>query len=147
MKEDKNYFVVDVKALPEVFLKVIEAKSMLESGAVKTVQEATKKVDISRSAYYKYRDSIFPLYENFRGRTMTIALGLENRAGVLSDVLNLIASDGGNILTINQNIPINNIANVTITLETGKMSKEFTELINKIINTDGVKNFKTIARE
>ncbi|MDR2940917.1 MAG: ACT domain-containing protein [Clostridiales bacterium] len=145
MKEDVTYFIVETGALPEIFLKVAEAKKLLESGTAKTVKDATQMVNISRSAYYKYRDSVFPFYENFRGRTITIALTLENKAGVLSNALNLIAGGGANILTINQNIPINNIANVTITLETGKT--DFNGLVNNIISSDGVNNLKIIARE
>ena len=121
LKEDKNFFIVDKSVLPEIFLKVMEVKNLLESKKEKTVQDAVNRVGISRSAFYKYRDAVHPLYENTRGKTVTIAANLDDTPGLLSAVLNSIATEGANILTINQTIPINGIANVTITIETNEM--------------------------
>lgn len=147
MREDKNFFIVDKSVLPEIFIKVMEVKNLLESGKEKTVQEAVAKVGISRSAFYKYRDAVHPLYENSRGKTVTIAINLDDTAGLLSSVLNSIAKAGANILTINQTIPINGIANVTITIETNDMEGDLGSLIKDVENLQGVQTFKIIARE
>lgn len=147
MKADKNFFIVDKSVLPEIFLKVMEVKNVLESGKLKTVQEAVNKVGISRSAFYKYRDAVFPLYENTRGKTVTMAVNLDDTSGLLSILLNVIADAGANILTINQTIPINGIANVTITIETNSMHEDIGSLIKTIEDLKGVQNFNIIARE
>ncbi len=147
MKEDRNFFIVDKSVLPEIFLKVMEVKNLLESKKEKTVQDAVATVGISRSAFYKYRESVHPFYENTRGKTVTIAMNLDDSQGVLSNVLNGIASEGANILTINQVIPINGIANVTITLETNVMVGDFSKLMKHIERLKGVLSLKIIARE
>lgn len=147
MKEVKNYYIVDKSVLPEIFLKVMEVKNLLESGREKTVQDAVSKIGISRSAFYKYRDAVFPLYENSRGKTVTFAINLDDTSGLLSLVLNSIAEAGANILTINQNIPINGIANVTITIETDNMGEGIGMLMSKLQSLTGVQTLKIIARE
>lgn len=147
MKAKDQFYIVDKSVLPEVFLKVIEVKTILEKGKVKTVQEAVSQVGMSRSAFYKYRDYIFPFYENTRGKTVTMYLQLEDISGLLSNVLNLIADAGANILTINQNIPLNGMANVTITIETGKMKEDIGSLIETLEALESVKKIEIIARE
>ncbi len=147
MREDKKFYIVDKSVLPEIFLKVMDVKNLLESGREKTVQDAVSSVGISRSAFYKYRDAIFPLYENTRGKTVTFGVNLDDTKGVLSSVLNLIAAAGANILTINQNIPINKIANVTITIETNAMDSDIGFLMNSVENIQGVISLNIIARE
>lgn len=147
MKETKNFYIIDKSVLPEVFIKVMEVKNLLESGREKTVQDAVNKVGISRSAFYKYRDAIFPLYEHSRGKNVTLAANMDNRSGLLSAVLNAIAQGGANILTINQTIPINGIANVTITIETQDIKTEIGEFIEKISAIEGVRSLNIIARE
>ncbi len=147
MKETKNYYIIDKSVLPEVFIKVMEVKGLLESGREKTVQDAVNKIGISRSAFYKYRDAIFPLYEHSRGKNVTFAANLDNKSGLLSTLLNEIARAGVNILTINQTIPINGIANVTITVETQNMNIEIGEFIDKMTVIDGIRSLKIIARE
>ena len=102
---------------------------------------------ISRSAFYKYRDAVHPLYENTRGKTVTLSANLDNTPGLLSAVLNSIATEGANILTINQTIPINGIANVTITIETNVMQGDFSRLINRIEGLQGVQSLRIIGRE
>ena len=146
-KEDKNFFIVDKSVLPEIFLKVMEVKNLLESKKEKTVQDAVNRVGISRSAFYKYRDAVHPLYENTRGKTVTIAANLDDTPGLLSAVLNSIATEGANILTINQTIPINGIANVTITIETNEMQGEFGRLMTQLENLQGMQSIKIIGRE
>jgi chorismate mutase len=147
MVEDKNFFIVDKSVLPEIFLKVMEVKNLLESRKEKTVQSAVQKVGISRSAFYKYRDAVFPLYENTRGKTVTIAVNLDDTPGVLSSVLNGVALEGANILTINQTIPINGIANVMLTIETNAMQGKLSDLVKRIEALDGIQSLKIIARE
>ncbi len=147
MKADKNFYIVDKTVLPEIFLKVMEVKKLLESHREKTVQDAVNKVGISRSAFYKYRDAVFPLYENTRGKTVTFFISLDDTKGVLSNVLNTIAYFEGNVLTINQNIPINGIANVTITIETDAMISDIGDVMDKIEKITGVQSLKIIARE
>lgn len=145
MDNKSNYFIVDKRVLPDVFIKVIEAKSILEKKKVKTVQEAIDYVGISRSAFYKYRDYIFPFYENTKGKTITMYLQLEDISGLLSNVLNIIADEGANILTINQNIPLNGFANVSITVETGKMKSDIKNLIDVLENLNHIKKVEIIA--
>ena len=142
MKEDKNYYIVDKAVLPEIFLKVMDVKNLLESKKEKTVQDA-----VSRSAFYKYRDAVHPLYENTRGKTVTISMNLDHTRGLLSSVLNSIASEGASILTINQTIPINNIANVTVTIETNEMQGELGRLMTRIEGLAGVQSLRIVARE
>lgn len=147
MKEDKNFFIVDKSVLPEIFLKVMEVKNLLEAKKERTVQDAVNRVGISRSAFYKYRDAVHPLYENTRGKTVTLATNLDNTPGLLSAVLNSIADEGANILTINQTIPINGIANVTLTIETNEMRGELARLMDHLEALSGVQSLKIIGRE
>ena len=147
MKENSDFFIVEKKVLPEIFLKVMKAKKLMDNQKAKTVQEAVNMVGISRSAFYKYRDSVFELNNNSRGRTLTIGINLENIPGLLSNVLNVIAGEEANILTINQTIPINNVANVTITVETGRTNNEIVEFVQKLEKINGVQTLKIIARE
>ncbi len=147
MKENADFFIVEKKVLPEIFIKVIKAKSLMDNQKAKTIKDAVNMVGISRSAFYKYKDSVFELNNNSRGRTLTIAINLENNPGLLSNVLNVIAGEKANILTINQTIPINNIANVTITVETDRTNNEIVELVQKLEKLNGVQTLKIIARE
>lgn len=147
MKEDKKFYIADKSVLPEIFLKVMDVKNLLASGREKTVQDAVSSVGISRSAFYKYRDAVFPLYENTRGKTVTFGINLDDTKGVLSAVLNSVASAGANILTINQNIPINGIANVTITIETNAMDSDVGNFMDNVKELPGVISLNIIARE
>lgn len=147
MKEKLHYYIVDKDVLPEVFLKVVEAKQLLETGKVVTVQEATDKVGISRSSFYKYKDAIFPFYDKSKGQTITLLIQLEDQAGKLSDVLNLIAEAGANILTINQMIPMNGIAHINICMQTGTMKRQLSELLDTLNKVDAVQNIKILAKE
>ncbi|NLM05267.1 MAG: ACT domain-containing protein [Clostridiales bacterium] len=144
---DKTYYIVKAEALPEVFLKTIATKELLERGEADTIFEAVEKVGISRSAYYKYKDCIFPLYEMNASRMITIALKLDHTAGVLSEVLNEIARAEGNVLTINQNIPVHGLANVTISIEIKDMMLDVDKLIQRLDKMSGVKKVNILARE
>jgi len=147
MKKDTTFFLVDSSVLPEVFSKVIEVKKILGKGTVKTVNDAVREVGISRSAYYKYKDYVFPFYETSRGKVITLYFILENFSGILSRIINEIALAKANILTINQNIPINNLADVTISIETTGMITDIKELMDKISKIDGVRRHEILARE
>ena len=136
MDNSSELIIVDKKVLPEVFTKVLQVKELLNSGGITSVQEAVDKVGVSRSAYYKYKDHVFTLGESTRGRTAIISINLADEAGILS-----------NVLTINQTIPINNVANVTISIETGELVIGLTKLLNKIAKMQGVMSLKIIARE
>ena len=115
--EKGKYYVLKQKAVPEVLLKVVKAKRLLDTGEAKSVQEAAEAVGISRSSFYKYKDDIFPFHENTKGRTLTFVLQMEDEPGVLSNVLKTIAECNANILTIHQTIPLNGIAKLTLSVE------------------------------
>lgn len=142
-----KYYVVKQKALPEVLLKVVKAKRLLESEKVMTVQEATDAVDISRSSFYKYKDDIFPFHENARGKTITFIMQIEDTPGLLSNVLGLIAEYHANILTIHQTIPINGVASLTMSVEILSVSGDSSEMIERIEAQTGVHYVKILSRE
>jgi chorismate mutase len=146
MDGDK-YFIVKGKALPEVLLKVVEAKRLLDSERAMTVQEATDAVEISRSSFYKYRDEIFPFHENTRGKTITIMLQMDDQPGLLSRVLNQVAKNEANILTIHQSIPVNGIALVTLSMEIDIQTSSTSGLMEEIESMDGIHFVKIVSRE
>lgn len=147
MNKNSTYFLVDSSVLPEVFSKVIDVKKLLSKGTVKAVNEAVKEVGLSRSAYYKYKDYVFPFYETSRGKIITLLFVVEDFPGILSSIINQIASAKANILTINQNIPINSLADVTISIETNEMVKDIRELMDEISLIEGVRKQSILARE
>ena len=146
MEEDK-YFLVRKKAVPEVLLKVVEAKRLLDSQKMITVQEAADAVGISRSSFYKYKDVIFPFHEDARGKTVTFMLQMDDTPGLLSCVLNYVAGSTANILTIHQSIPVNGIATLTLSVQIGAESADVTAMIDSIEALDGVHSLKILARE
>ncbi len=146
MTNKPKYYLVESSVMPTILLKVVETKKLLEHGKVKTVNEAVSKTGISRSAYYKYKDGVFPFYEVSREKLITISLILEHRAGVLSHVLNYIAGFQVNILTINQGIPLQGIANVSISVETAGMSDTPENLLNGLAEVDGVRKIEVIGQ-
>ena len=147
MKKKLQYYIVNKDVLPDVFLDVVAAKQLLETGKVATVQEATDKVGISRSSFYKYKDAIFPFYDKSNGQTITISIELEDQSGKLSDVLNLIADAGANVLTINQMIPIHGIAHINICMQTMTMKIQINELLDTLNEIDAVRSIKVLAKE
>lgn len=147
MNKDSTYLLVDTSVLPEIFSKVIEVKQILGKGKIKSVNDAVKEVGISRSAFYKYKDYVFPFYEISRGRVMTLLFVVEDLSGILSSIINQIALAKANILTINQNIPINGLADVTISIETAGMIRDIKELMEEIGNIEGVRRLEILARE
>ncbi len=140
-----RYFLVEADILPEVFIKVVEAKELLETGEAETIAEAAARVGISRSAFYKYKDSITPFQDLKRGSMLTLHITLRHRMGVLSNVLSLFASTGANILTINQSIPMNGVALVTVSAETTDMTITAEQLMDGVRNIAGVKKVEFTA--
>ena len=140
-----KYYIVAAEALPEIFIKVAEAKRMMQIGEVDTVGEATSRVGISRSAFYKYKDAVQPFTDMKSGHIITFYTMLKNNPGVLSNVLSIFADSGANILTINQSIPTNGCAAVTISAETSEMEQSLEELIGSVSDAEGVVRFEVLA--
>ena len=140
-----KFYLVSSEALPEIFIKVAEAKRMLQSGEVRTAGDAARTVGISRSAFYKYRDAVRPFNDMKTGRIITFYTMLKNNPGVLSDVLSIFAGSGANILTINQSIPTNGCAGVTVTAETSEMHESLEEMMTEITAAEGVLKFEILA--
>ena len=145
MGKSPSYFIVESSALPEIFLKVAEAKRLLETGEVDTVHLATRRVGISRSAFYKYKDAVRPFNDMLHGRIVTFQFLLKDEPGVLSAVLNIFAQTGGNILTINQPIPSNGCAAVTVGAETSGLRIALEELLNQALEIEGVLRCEILA--
>ena len=145
MAQSSKFFIVEASALPEVFLKVAEAKQLLSSGDCQTVGEATRKTGISRSAFYKYRDAIAPFQNLMAGRILTFQFILRDVTGLLSSILTIFAQFGANILTINQTIPTNGCASVTISAETTNMSSGVEEMLRSLEAIDGVLKAEILA--
>ena len=145
--EKKKYYVVRERAGPEVLLKVVEAKKLLDSGKVSTVQDAAEQTDISRSSFYKYKDDIFPFHEEARGKTITFIIQMDDEPGILSAVLQTIARFHGNILTIHQTIPVNGIATVTLSVEVRDNTGDMSGLVEEIENMTGIQNIKILGVE
>lgn len=147
MGEKSGYYIVNSDVLPEVFHNVIKAKRLLNTGKAATVHEAVKMAGISRSTFYKYKDSVFSFSEGSRGKIITLSLNLSNIPGVLSGILNAIAKARGNILTINQNIPIHDMANVTISIDTREMCDGQEALLDSLSSLNGVQRIEIVAQE
>lgn len=143
----KEFLIVSKEILPDYYDKVIEARNLLSEGKVKGVSEAVKMVGISRSTYYKYKDFVFTPSENSMGRKALISVMLAHKKGALSEVLNYISSVNGNILTINQNIPINDVASVIISLDISETTITIEEIIIALKKFDFVKSAKLVAME
>ena len=147
MPQKPKYYIVEAKALPETFQKVAEVKRILSSGEDTKVNRVAERVGVSRSAYYKYKDYVFPFYEASRNKTITLNFLLEDKRGVLSSVLNKISSEAGNILTINQGIPTQGVANTTISIETNNLSVNLEILLDQLRMVDGVKRLEILGQE
>ena len=147
MAESSNYFVLREKAVPEVLLKVVEAKILLDSGKVESVQEATEQVGISRSSFYKYKDDIFPFHENEKGKTVTMVIQVDDEPGLLSVVSKSIADCHANILTIHQSIPVNGIATLTLSVDVFPETGDVERMVDSIESVQGIHYVKIIARE
>ena len=140
-----KYFLVQAEMLPEIFLKVMEAKELLQTGECKTVGEAVGIVGISRSAFYKYKDSITAFQDLHHGHILTFQVLLRDQTGLLSSVLSIFAQCGSNILTINQSIPVSGCATITISAETAGMNESTETLMNRLVAADGVIRAEILA--
>ena len=147
MSEKSKYFVVKQKAVPEVLLKVVEAKRLLESSKAMTVQEAAEQVGISRSSFYKYKDDIFPFKEKTKGENITFILQMDDEPGLLSAVLAAIAQFHGNILTIHQSIPMNGVAGLTLSVAILPTEGDAAAMVDNIEHIKGVHYLKILGRE
>ena len=133
-----QYYLVDGDALPEVFIRVTQARELLDTGRAQTVAEAAEQVGISRSAYYKYKNAVMPFQNVAGGRIVTFQIMLRHKMGLLSEVLGVFAETGANILTINQGIPTNGAAPVTITADMTALDTTAETLLNRLTAVDGV---------
>ena len=147
MQKTTDYYVVKQKAVPEVLLKVVEAKRLLDSGKAATIQDAVEKVDISRSSFYKYKDDIFPFHETAKGKTITMVIQLDDEPGLLSIVLKTVAEFHANILTIHQSIPINGIASLTLSVDVLPETGDVTQMVARIEEQTGIHYVKILGRE
>lgn len=147
MGEAAKYYVVRRKAVPEVLLKVVEVKRLLESEKVSTVQEAVDTVGISRSSFYKYKDDIFQFHDNAPGTTITLTFDMDDEPGLLSDVLKTIAEYQANILTIHQSIPINGIASLSLSVQILQTTGDISKMIEQMEGQKGVHHVKILAKE
>lgn len=143
--QDKEIILVDAKVLPEVFVKVLTSKRLIESGEVKTVNEACEKTGISRSAYYKYKDHVFD-FNQMQG-VLTLMAVVVDLKGILSEILKIISSVNCSVLTINQSVPTDGIANIHITVKTDLMKISVDKLITEITKVAGVRSVKILAKQ
>ena len=146
-ENQQEYYLVSKNAMPEVFLKVIEVKQRLNTGEFASVNEAVRNVGISRSAYYKYKDSVLPFYEATNGKKVTVLISVENFRGILASVIGKISTSRANILTINQNIPINGVADISISFDTDSMLGTVEDILNDISRVAGVRKCVILSRE
>lgn len=140
-----KYLVVETDILPEVFAKVVYAKYLLEQGETSNISQAAKMADISRSAIYKYRDAVFPYVREMTGKVVNIYILLRDRPGVLSNLITNLYKNGGNILTVNQNIPVDGLAAVSISLSLDATASNDLEIINTLKKLDGVVEVRKLA--
>ena len=147
MKEKGQYYVLKEKAVPDVLLRVVEAKRLLDSKRIESVQEATEYVGISRSSFYKYKDDIFPFHETAKGKTITMVIQLDDEPGLLSVVLKTVADFHANILTIHQSIPINGIASLTLSVDVLPQTGDMTEMVKHIEEQPGIHYVKILGME
>lgn len=142
-----KYYVLKKKAVPEVLLKVVEVKRLLAAERGLTIQEATERIGISRSSFYKYKDDIFPFHEETRGKTITFIIQMDDEPGLLSVVLQTIARFHGNILTIHQSIPINGVATLTLSVDILPGEGDAEAMVETIEQNEGIHYLKILGRE
>lgn len=142
-----NFLIVDKRSLPDVYEKVVDAKRLLKEGKVKDVTEAAKTVNISRSVYYKYKKTVFELAETEVGQKVTLNMMINDNKGVLSCILNYISEEGGSIITINQGIPMNKKANVSLTINISSINGDLTTLMDGLSKIKDVESVEFVAME
>ena len=146
LKGKGKFYIVDESILPEAILKTAQVKEYLAKHRNMTVNEAVEEIGLSRSAFYKYRDGVFPFYEATRSKIITLQISMDNVAGMLSNCINTIAKANANILTINQGIPIQNIAIATIAFETAELSEDLESIIDRIEQQPGVLHVEIVGQ-
>lgn len=145
MGDKKKLYLVNQEALPEVLIKTVRARELIESGEVRTASEAIERIGISRGAYYKYRDLIKPFYDRKSTRRFSLLMVVRDITGILSEILAILAEEKVSVLTINQNIPINGTANITITLEIPGADFDPYLLMDKLREISGMKKAEIIS--
>jgi len=145
-EQQQKFYLVRSDILPTAILKTAQAKDIISKNKAETINQAVDKVGLSRSAFYKYKDGVFPLQDPIRGTIVSLLMLLEHRAGVLSQVLNTVAMANANVLTINQNIPLQGVGHVTISVEIAHMSVSLDELLKNINNLAGVEKIELIGK-
>ena len=143
--EASRYLLIDSSVLPDVFRKVVEAKRLIATGRARSSSEAVRMVDISRSAFYKYKDAVYPYSSRTSERLLTLYTQLRDETGVLSHLLQFLSTAGANVLTINQNIPMDDVAPVSISVRTNDMVLEIDELMEQIRQMPGVVDVKILS--
>lgn len=141
-----KFYAVREDLLPEAIVKTLQIKSILSSGEAASINEAVEKVNLSRSAYYKYKDGVYALAEIAKEHIITVGMDLMHRSGVLSQVLSMIASQEGNVLTINQSIPLQGYANVVLTVDVSRLSVSEQQCVASLKQLDGVRHVKIIGQ-
>ncbi|MDQ0204904.1 ACT domain-containing protein [Pectinatus haikarae] len=144
--KNTGFFLVKEDILPTAIKKTIKVNEMLKRGDAATINEAIASTGLSRSAYYKYKDSVFPFYEASLNKIVSISFMLDHKKGVLSKVLNIISSDSANILTINQGLPLQGMANVTLSIETENMNIDLEALLDKLRVVEGVRRLEIVGQ-
>ena len=147
MEKQTKYYVLREKAVPEVLLRVVEAKRILDSEKSVTVQEATERAGISRSSFYKYKEDIFPFRDQAKGRAVTFIIQMDDKPGILSGILGTVARFGGNILTIHQSIPMNGVAGLTLSVAILPTEGDAAAMVDNIEHIKGVHYLKILGRE
>jgi chorismate mutase len=147
MDTKSSYLLVDTSVAPEVFVKVVKAKKYLDSGKCETINEAIARANISRSAFYKYKNYVFPYSELNKEKIVTLFFILDDVSGILSNILHVLAQYQTNVLTINQNIPVNNLANITISFRMGKGRMDIDGLIEEMKNIEGINKIELLSME
>ncbi|MBQ4159481.1 MAG: ACT domain-containing protein [Clostridia bacterium] len=147
MERKIEYLLIDTEVLPEIFAKVVEAKRLLRTGVCQTASEAAERLKISRSAFYKYKDRVFPLEEMGKDKIITVLFEVVDQMGVLSGILQVLAAAHTNVLTINQNIPVNHSASITISLRIEEMTMRMDQLLKKLRQVDGVQRLELLSGE
>jgi chorismate mutase len=145
MQGQEKFYLVKENILPEAIKKTIKIKELLQAGDAKTINEAVDKMGLSRSAYYKYKDSVFPFFDAGKEKIASLSILLEHKPGALSGVLNAVAADLGSVITINQSIPSLGVANINLTIETANLKLELEALLDKLRVLDGVKKLEVLG--
>lgn len=147
MGQDPKFYVVKENAIPEVLLKVVEAKRLLDAGLARSIQEVTQIVGISRSSFYKYKDAISPFHDTKQGRTATLVIQMADKPGMFLDVLKTIAVYQMNVITIHQSVTVNGVANLMLSLQAQNEEENILKIVDEIGHKNGIHYIKIISKE